>query len=70
MVYATRLTIVRGPRLCSWYPVVYPQYLVKPTSEYDYAIWLCPLRSDDNPANVARTISDDGVWQFISGDPR
>jgi Beta galactosidase small chain len=37
----------------SWYPVVYPQYLVQPSDEFKYCIWLLPLEAQANPAIVA-----------------
>lgn len=38
----------------SWFPVVYPEFLVKPNNDYRYDIWLLPLQKDDDPAFVAR----------------
>jgi hypothetical protein len=41
----------------SWYPVVYDQFLVKPTNEFTYTIVLIPLRKvEDNPAVLSRTV--------------
>jgi Beta galactosidase small chain len=37
----------------SWYPVVYPQFLVKPSEEFKYCIWLLPLEAEANPAIAA-----------------
>jgi len=39
----------------SWYPVVYDQFLVKPTEEYHHTIWLLPLERDDNASIIAGT---------------
>ena len=38
----------------SWYPVVYPEFLVKPNTDYRYDIWLLPLRKEDESSFVAR----------------
>lgn len=37
----------------SWFPVVYPQYLVKPT-DYQFCIWFLPLRRGDDACFIAR----------------
>jgi hypothetical protein len=37
----------------SWYPVVYPQFLVKPSEEFKYCLWLMPLEAEANPAIAA-----------------
>jgi beta-galactosidase len=40
----------------SWYPVVYPEYLVKPTCDYDFSFWLLPLQAKDDPATLVRSV--------------
>lgn len=38
----------------SWFPVVYPEFLVKPQNVYQYDLWLLPLKKDENASFVAR----------------
>jgi hypothetical protein len=40
----------------SWYPVVYPEFLVKPSEEFKYCVWLLPLEPGDNPPFLAGTV--------------
>jgi hypothetical protein len=42
----------------SWFPVVYPEYLVKPTVDYNYGIWLVPIKKGDDAAVSARNIKE------------
>jgi beta-galactosidase len=39
----------------SWYPVVYPEFRVKPKSEYQYKVWLVPMEKNDDPSLLARS---------------
>lgn len=50
---ALALLIVSFSLSCSWYPVVYPQFLVKPSEEFKYCVWLLPLEAQASPAIVA-----------------
>lgn len=40
----------------SWFPVVYPEFLVKATDDFHYSLWLVPLKKDDDAAVSARHI--------------
>ncbi|KAL7572135.1 hypothetical protein ACA910_001766 [Epithemia clementina (nom. ined.)] len=40
----------------SWYPCVYPQYLVKPFVSYEYSFHFCPLDKNGDAAIIARTV--------------
>jgi len=38
----------------SWFPVVYPEFLVKPDAPFHFDIWLLPLGKEDDASFVAR----------------
>lgn len=40
----------------SWFPVVYPEFHVKPHGEFKFQVWLMPVTKDDEPALVAGSI--------------
>jgi hypothetical protein len=40
--------------LFSWFPVVYSDYLVRPTVDFNYGLWLVPLEKGDDAAVSAR----------------
>jgi len=37
----------------SWFPVVYPEFHVKPTQPWKFDVWLIPLKKDENPLDAA-----------------
>ena len=37
----------------SWFPVVYPEFRIKPTQDYRFQVWLIPLTSEDDASVVA-----------------
>ena len=41
----------------SWYPCVYPDFLVASTKNYEYSFQLCPLGENDDAAIIARNIT-------------
>lgn len=41
----------------SWFPVVYPEYLVTPDKDFNYSIWLIPLSEGDNPLLLAKAVA-------------
>lgn len=49
--YLTRCCCFARSR--SWFPVVYDEYLVKPTENFDYAFWFVPLLTKDSDASVS-----------------
>lgn len=40
----------------SWDPGVYPEFRVSPRTEYDYALWLMPLKHGDDAALLAKDL--------------
>jgi beta-galactosidase len=40
----------------SWFPAVYPQFLVKPDKEYNFSVWLIPLSEGDDPIIQAKNV--------------
>jgi hypothetical protein len=44
--------------LYSWFPVVYSDYLVKPTVDYSYGLWLVPIEKGDDTAVSARNLRE------------
>lgn len=40
----------------SWFPVVYDEFLVKPNRDYQYSIWLLPLKKSDDASVLARNL--------------
>lgn len=43
----------------SWYPVVYDEFLVKPTGDFTYAIVFLPMGPHENPANLAKGVDNE-----------
>jgi hypothetical protein len=41
----------------SWFPVVYPEYLVTPDKDFEFSIWLMPLSEGDNPLLLAKAVA-------------
>ena len=41
----------------SWFPVVYPDYLVKPDKDFHYSLWLVPLSEGDDPLLRAKNVT-------------
>ena len=41
----------------SWFPVVYPDYLVKPGKDFHYSLWLVPLSEGDDPVLLAKNVT-------------
>lgn len=37
----------------SWFPVVYPEFLVKANKDYRYDVWLLPLQKGDDASYMA-----------------
>ena len=42
--------------ICSWFPAVYPEYLIKADEEFKYKVWLVPFSPNDTPARVAKSV--------------
>lgn len=40
----------------SWFPAVYPDYVVKADEEFNYTVWLLPLSEGDDPYLLAKNI--------------
>ena len=40
----------------SWYRTVYPDFIVHPTTDFEYCLHLCPLGENDDAAIIARTV--------------
>lgn len=41
----------------SWFPVVYPDYVVKPDKDFHYSLWLVPLSEGDDPLLIAKNVT-------------
>jgi len=40
----------------SWFPAVYPEFLVKADHEFNYKFWLVPFSQADSPTKVAKSV--------------
>lgn len=40
----------------SWFPVVYPEFRIKPTRGFSFVMWLLPLEKDDDPSIIAAEV--------------
>jgi beta-galactosidase len=39
----------------SWFPVVYPDYLISPKQDFHYSFWILPLKEGDDPISLVRS---------------
>jgi beta-galactosidase len=42
----------------SWFPAVYPDYLVKANEAFNYTIWMVPLSEGDDPLLLAKNVQE------------